>query len=78
MYEEVLEKLKEDFDRLFPTEKSKARWVEWQTWPFNDEKPKIHWSCGICEFNDLIFHIKQATWHIGQRLYWRDISIEEM
>ena len=72
----ILEKVEEDFNKLFPPEK-KVRWIRWQTWQFDAEKPKIY-SCGVCELHDFLFHIKEATWYIGQRTYWREINIREM
>lgn len=75
---EIMEKVREDFDRIFPPDKHNIRYVRWQTWPFDQEKPKINYSCGICEMDDFLCFMKSSCMTIGQKTFWREINVIEM
>ena len=73
--ESALEIKTEELSVLFPTDRgSGLEYVEWQTWPFNGDQPRIGWSCGICEAFEFYTNIKPTLIDMGQKPFWREIS----
>jgi hypothetical protein len=60
------------------SKRRQLKFVEWQTWPFNQNQPKIGFSHGVCEADDFHTFIRPTLKTVGQLPYWREISIAKM
>ena len=51
------------------------KFVRWQTWPFDTDRPGSIWSEGVCERDDFLEIIRPALHTIGQPVYWKEFKL---
>jgi hypothetical protein len=51
-------------------------YVEWQTWPFDQDQPKLDWAHGICSADDFFLFKPAISAGMMIKVYWRLISPE--
>lgn len=53
----------------------KFRFVEWQTWPFDDVQPAYGFCHGINEYDDFS-DIREVVEYFGLTVYFRDVNVD--